>query len=51
MPPVVEDILPEIGARLNEARLESITETLRLEKDKPPPPPIRYGMNPPKLPA
>jgi hypothetical protein len=51
MPLVAENIPPDIGARLNEVRLESITEELRLEKDKPPPPPIRYGRNPPKLPA
>ena len=43
----------DIGARLNEVRELSITELLRVENERPLPPPLlmRYGMKPPKLPA
>jgi hypothetical protein len=47
IPPDVEDI----GRRLNEVRREFIIEVSRLEKDNSAPPPARYGMKPPKLPA
>ena len=43
----------DIGARLNDVRNDSTTELLRVDNERPLPPPLlmRYGMKPPKLPA
>jgi hypothetical protein len=51
MSPDREDIRLDIDDRLNELRAEPIAEGPRAGKERLAPPPVRYGMKPPKLPA
>jgi hypothetical protein len=50
-PPDIDDIEPPNGARLNGARPEAIVGVGREGYARPLPPPMRYGMKPPKVPA
>jgi len=51
MPPCIVVIPPVIGDKLNDVRVDPIADVARDVKERLLPPPMRYGMKPPKLPA